>query len=188
MKNAILMHGRPDKEEWDDPDFPSCSNYAWLPWLQKQLIVKGIAAHTPEVPEAWKPAYPLWQKEFERYELTPETLLVGHSCGGGFIVRWLSEHKDVSVGKVVLVAPSLGLDWEDKSFFDFEIAPGLAARTKELVIFVSDDDRPGIQQAVKVLQSTIKGVRIRQFSGYGHFTHDTQVAVRFPELAEELLS
>lgn len=188
MKNAILLHGRPDKDEYYNPDVPSCSNCHWFAWLQKQLLVKDIHAQTPEVPDAWKPHYPTWQKEFERFEVTPETLLVGHSCGAGFIVRWLSEHKDTKVGKVVLVAPSLGIDWEDKSFFDFQIAPNLAARTKEIVIFVSDDDRPGIQEAVKALQSAIEGVRIRQFSGYRHFTYGAMGTEKFPELLEELLS
>lgn len=186
MKNAILLHGKPGKEEWDDPEFPSASNYAWLPWLQKQMIISGYEAHTPEVPNAWKPHYPTWQKEFERYELTPETILVGHSCGGGFIVRWLSEHREIKVGKVVLVAPSLGLSWEDRSFFDFVMDPDLASRTKELVTFISDDDNPDLQEAAKIFISTINGAKLRQFSGYGHFTHDTRVATKFPELAEEL--
>lgn len=107
MKNAIILHGKsgPGEQEYYNPDFPAASNSHWIPWLQKQLMIRDIYAQTPEVPNSWKPDYATWCKEFERYDITPETVLVGHSCGGGFLVRWLSERPDVRVDKVVLVAP-----------------------------------------------------------------------------------
>jgi predicted alpha/beta hydrolase family esterase len=187
MKNAILLHGKPGKEEYYDPTHASASNSHWFPWLQKQLLVRDIAAQTPEVPNCWKPYYPTWQKEFERYEITPDTILVGHSCGAGFIVRWLSEHKDVRVGKVVLVAPSLGKDWVKDDFFEFEIDPDLADRSKGLVIFGSDNDRPSILEAIAVFRSTIKNVQYREFPGYRHFTYGSMKTIDFPELLEETL-
>ena len=107
MKNAIILHGKPDREEYYDPKAPSMSNAHWIPWLQGQLLKQDIWAITPEVPNAYNPDWKLWCKEVERFDITPETVLVGHSCGAGFWLRWLSEHKDVKVGKVVLVAPSL---------------------------------------------------------------------------------
>ena len=188
MKNAILLHGKPSKEEYYNPAVPSCSNFHWFPWLQKQLLVRDIQAHTPEVPDAWKPHYPTWQKEFERFEITPETMLVGHSCGGGFLVRWLSEHKDIEVGKVVLVAPSLGVDWDDKGFFDFELDPNLVSRTSELVIFISDNDRPAIIETASKLRAVLNGATYREFAGYGHFTLAFMGTEKFPELLEELTS
>jgi len=190
MKNAIILHGKPDpgQEEYYNPTFPSSSNAHWLPWLQKQLIIHDIAAQTPEIPNAWKPEYEIWRKEFERYDITPTTLLVGHSCGAGFIVRWLSEHPDVRVDTVVLVAPSLGIDWDTSGFFDFKIDSDLASRTKKLVIFVADDDREAIQQAVKKLRAAIANVQYREFQGYGHFCVEDMKTTEFPELRDELLS
>ncbi len=189
MKNAIILHGKPDsgQEEYYNPNFPAASNAHWLPWLQKQLIINDIATQTPEIPKAWKPEYLTWQKEFERYDITPQTMLVGHSCGAGFIVRWLSEHPNVTVGKVVLVAPSLGIDWQDNSFFDFEIDPALVQRTQGLTMFVSDDDRDAIQQAVQNLQQTIPGSVRRDFHDYGHFCVNDMKTTEFPELRDELL-
>ncbi len=109
MRNAILLHGKPGKEEYYDSNYPSSSNAHWFPWLQKELIKRDIAAATPEVPLAFDPQYDLWVKEVDRYKITTETILVGHSCGGGFWVRYLSEHPKVHAGKVVLVAPSLAI-------------------------------------------------------------------------------
>jgi len=84
MKNAILLHGKPSKKEYLNSNTRSPSNNHWFPWLQKQLLVRDIIAQTPELPNPWRPKYPKWKKEFERYDVTSETLLVGHSCGGGF--------------------------------------------------------------------------------------------------------
>jgi uncharacterized protein len=187
MKSAIILHGKPDKEEYYNPQFPSSSNYHWIPWLQKQLIINEIKADTPEVPHAFEPQYPLWKKEFERFEVTPQTILVGHSCGGGFLVRWLSENKNIKAGKVILIAPSLDVEraWST-DFFEFEIDPDLAKRTSSVTIFNSDTDADSIQKAVKILREKITGIKYREFANYGHFTHE-DIPVEFPELLEECL-
>lgn len=188
MKNAILLHGKPGKDEYYDASTPSCSNYHWFPWLQKQLIVKDIKADTPEVPFAYDPQYELWVKEVERFEIGPETTLVGHSCGGGFWVRYLSEHKDLKVGKVILVAPSLNPEktWGAK-FFDFVIDPELVHRTKELIIYHSSNDHDGIQESVRLLREKLSGLKYVEFENMGHFTVEDMPSSEFPELAEEII-
>lgn len=187
MKKAILLHGKPDKKEYYDSSTPSSSNYHWFPWLQKQLIVNSIKTDTPEVPLAFDPQWDLWVKEVERFEIDPDTILVGHSCGAGFWVRYLSEHKDLRVGKVVLVAPSLGKDWDKRSFFDFVIDPDISKRTKGITIFYSDNDRKAIQDAVKLLQKRIPDIKMREFHGLGHFTGEDMETPEFPELLDEAL-
>lgn len=188
MKNAIILHGRPGKAEYYDPKVPSASNYHWLPWMQKQLLMNEIAANTPEVPHAFDPQYLLWKHEFERFEVSPETILIGHSTGGGFIVRWLSENKDVKVGKVVLVAPWLDTEHElTNDFFIFDMDPKSADRTRGIVIFNSDNDAADIHKSVRIIQDNIEGVILREFHGYGHFTHEDMKNPEFPELLEEAL-
>jgi predicted alpha/beta hydrolase family esterase len=93
MKNAILVPGRPDKDEHYDPKRTSNSEDHWFSWLKRQLILKDIHAVAIEPPFPFRPRYEDWKKEFERFDITPETILVGHSCGGGFLVRYLSETK-----------------------------------------------------------------------------------------------
>ncbi len=189
MQNAIIVHGKPDREEYYDENFPSCSNSHWLPWLQKQLLVRGIQAATPEIPDAWEPQYGIWKKEFERFDIDKKTILVGHSCGGGFLLRWLSEHRDLKVGKVFLVAP--WLDPKKSScpeFFDFKLDKQLVSRTAKLTVFNSDNDGPGIQESVKIILDTLKNVEYREFHEYGHFCAGDLGADEFPELLEAILS
>jgi hypothetical protein len=188
MKNAILLHGRPGRAEYYNSLVPSASNAHWFPWLQKQLLVNNILAATPEVPFAFEPKWDLWVKEVKRFEIGPDTILIGHSTGAGFWVRWLSERRDDKVGKVVLVAPYL--DVEKKSipeFFDFELDENIAGRTKGLTVFHSDDDDPEMQSTVKLLRKKLKNFEYREFHNYGHFTHRSLPDDKFPELLEECL-
>lgn len=189
MKNAIILHGKPGKEEYYDSKTPSSSNYHWIPWLQKQLIVHNIKADTPEAPYAYDPQWNLWCKEVERFEIGPETILVGHSAGGGFWFRWLSENKNVKVGRVVLIAPSYGLskNWVGSDFFKYKIDPNLVKRTSGLVIFYSDDDEQTTIDSVKKYVREVPGIDVHEFHGYGHFTHKDMKTSEFPELLEECL-
>lgn len=189
MKNAIIIHGKPSKEIYYSDKFSSSSNFAWIPWLQKQLIIKDIKADTPEMPYAYEPDYILWQKEFERFDITSDTILIGHSAGGGFLVRWLSENKDKIVGRVILVAPSI--DPAKKSsagFCNFVIDSQFVKRTKDTTIFVSDNDSDSIVQSVEILTRDVLGIKVRKFPGYGHFIPDHMKTNEFPELVRVILS
>jgi len=188
MKNAILLHGTPSKEEYYSLEYPSASNAHWFPWLQKQLLIKDIPAVTIEMPSSYLPDYSLWQTEFERFDITPETILVGHSCGGGFLVRWLSEHPEIQVGKVVLVAPWLDPNNEkENDFFDFVIDSDFPIRTKGVVIFNSEDDASDVQTSVKEIMGETDEVILREFREYGHFCLGDLGTDAFPELLEEIL-
>lgn len=54
-------------------------------------------------PQDWRPHYDDWKKVFEKNEINSDTILIGHSSGGGFLVRWLGEAK-IKIKKLILVA------------------------------------------------------------------------------------
>lgn len=183
MSNAIILHGQPTKKRYYDSTFPASSNYYWIPWLQKQLIVRDIPTATPDVPNNWKPDLATWCKEFERYDVTSDTILIGHSCGGGFLVRWLSEHPQVRSAKVVLAAPWLNpKQLEDTGdFFKFQIDQGLTDRT-DLTVLYSDDDMPQILDTVALLREELPQAAYKELHGMKHFYDDSRMT--FPELLE----
>lgn len=190
MKNAILIHGWNTKAENYDPTRPTASNDHWFPWLTKQLVLKDINTVSIEMPDGYYPRYAIWKHELERYDINGKTILVGHSCGGGFLVRWLSETKK-KVGKVVLVAPWLGLDTGkepfDEEFFKFKIDPNIAQKTKGLSIFISDDDEESVLDSVKILRDKLTGTEFKDFEGKGHFTIGSLGGPEFPELFNEVI-
>lgn len=187
MKNAIIIHGMPYKEEFFDANLPISSGRHWLPWLRKELISRGINAVTPEMPIPYNPEYEAWKNVFEQYPLTEETILVGHSCGAGFIVRYLSENT-VKVGKVVLVAPWLDPEKSlDTGMFDFTIDTDLLHKAVSFAIFSSTDDMEEVQESVAMLKSKFPTIRIVEFKDYGHFCIEDMGTDAFPELLEEII-
>lgn len=178
-KNAIIVHGKPSEESYRNSEFASASNSIWIPWLQQQLLLRDIATQTPEMLRAYQPDYIIWKRTFEQFTVTPETTLVGHSCGGGFVVQWLSEHPGVYVDRVFLVAPAFGDTLTpdaryDKpllnGFFKFTPDPQLLERVGSLHLLYSDNDSVRVDATIKLLKKTYPNMNIHEFPGYGHFT------------------
>lgn len=190
MKSAILIHGMPDKEEYLDPKTPAASNNQWFPWIQKHLSLKGVVAQTPEMPEPYRPDYEKWKEVFEQFKLQSDTILIGHSCGGGFLIRWLSEN-NVKVGKVVLVAPWINYRNDPapvEGFFDFKIDPNMVAKCDELHVFISSDDDQDELDTARMLEESVKGIKFHRFTGKGHFCVGFNLPTEeFPELLEVLM-
>lgn len=186
IKNAVIIHGKPSKEEYMDLANPAQSNRHWFPWLQKQLAIRGVIAQSLEMPEPYEPRYEKWKEVFEQIHVTQDTALIGHSCGGGFFVRWLSEEKR-NVGPVVLVAPWIDTEKElQTGFFDFTIDPTLSDRTEHTTVMYSTDDDPSIQETVRVLREKIPGATYKEFHDKGHFCTEDLVDNAFPEILDVL--
>ncbi len=187
MKNAIIIHGMPDREEHYKVDGEANSNKHWLPWLQHELILKDILAQTPEMPLPFRPVYEDWEEVFRQFDLHEETMLIGHSCGAGFLIRYLSEN-NINVGRVALVAPWIDPDHTlDTGFFDFQIDSSLLQRTKGLKVFYSTDDSHEITDGVKILREKLVGATFQEFHDKGHFCFEDLHSHEFPELRDYLL-
>ncbi|MBL8121953.1 alpha/beta hydrolase [Candidatus Saccharibacteria bacterium] len=187
MNDCVLVHGCFKEEQFRDTSGPSPSNRHWFAWLQHELLARDILTQTPEMPRPYAPDYALWSAALDQYTLSADAMLVGHSCGCGFLLRWLGERPEVRLKKLVLVAPSLGLDWSDRSFFDFTIDSALQDRIDDIVLFAADDDRQAIRDASKQIQAVLPKARVLQFETGGHFIFSTLGRAEFPELLEELL-
>ncbi len=188
MKSAIIVHGMPSEAEFRNPSNPKQSEDHWLGWLKKELTVRGITVCAPDFPEPYKPDYAAWKAVFERHAAVPDTMLIGHSLGAGFLVRWLSE-SGTEIGKVALVAPFLDPDHDEVSrdFFDFQIDPDMAVRTKGIAVFIDPADDREITESASAISAKIAGVRIFSLPGRGHFTADSMKTDAFPELLDFLL-
>lgn len=181
MKQTILIHGAPYEKEFYNPEKASPSNTNWFPWLQKQLALRDELCQALEFPKPYDPSYEQWVQVFEQMSINNETVLIGHSCGGGFLLRYLSEHSELKPKQVILVAPWLDPKHElTENFFDFQIDPSLASRTN-LEVFISSDDDEEMQTSFQKIKEVISEIHVHQFSDKGHFCEKD-----FPELLELL--
>ena len=191
MNQVILIHGAPEKEEYlGEGGWPSPSNAHWIPWVQTQLSYKEVLSQAPEMPQPYEPSYTKWCEVFEQFKISDETTLVGHSCGGGFLLRYLSEHPAITPKRVILVAPWLDPEphelEEGNDFFHFEIDPTLTSRT-DLHIMYSTDDYPPCVKSAEIIKNALPHITIHEFQSNGHFTEPDLGTKAFPELLEEIL-
>ncbi|MEX0881749.1 MAG: alpha/beta hydrolase [Candidatus Saccharimonadales bacterium] len=188
MKNVIIVHGCPsDAEKAMDPERRTYDKH-WMPWLQRKLISRGIATERPLMPEPWTPVYEKIKKEFEKYEVNNDTILVGHSCGCAFLVRWLGESK-ARIAKLILVAPWKIPDERHtarKEFYGFTIDKTIPSRVKKIVMFISDDEVEDGKMSLEIYHKSLGG-KIITLKGRGHFTLNDMKTEEFPELLKECL-
>lgn len=183
MKQVIIIHGAPSGEEFFDINEPSPSNMIWYPVIQKVLTVRGISCQTLEMPKAYDPVYEQWVNILKQMNISDETILVGHSCGGGFLLKFFSEHLEIIPKKLILVAPWIDPFQElTDRFFDFEIDVTIPQRFSVDIFMSSDDPETGMQKSFEIIQEKLPNAAYHKFNNREHFT-DKQ----FPELLEVIL-
>lgn len=186
MKNAIILHGKPSRERYENPEIPKPHRANWLPWLGRELWNHGIPAAIPPLPKPYFPVYKAWRVQFERQKINECTALIGHSAGAEFILRWLSETQE-PVERVALVAPYHDFERKYGNFSDYELDPELAQIVGRVTILNSLDDDPPIQKNVERIMTAIPGVNLITFTNHGHFRlGNNMTSEQFPELLQEL--
>lgn len=186
MKSTLIIHGTCDKDEYFDEKYPSLSNSHWFPWLQKKFLCHDILCQTPEMPKAYNPTYDDWKKTFEEFYNEDTKIIVGHSAGAGFILKWLQDNPQIKLEKLILVAPWLDLDKECADFLDFQLKDIALNNVKETILFYSKDDEKSILNSVDKILSYYKHIKVYSFVNKGHFVYST-IGSTFPELWQAII-
>ena len=136
MRTAFIFHGTEGYPEEN-----------WFPWLKKELERIGFSVIVPQFPTLKNQSLESWLKVFEQHEhlLSPDTILIGHSLGGAFLLRVLEKY-NVKIRAAFLVAAPIGIlpikNYDsDKLFvlqpFDWQ---KIKSRAGKFAIFHSDND------------------------------------------------
>lgn len=186
--NAIIIHGTTDKEEYYSDEYPSLSNSHWIPWLQKQLLMRNIDCQTPEMPSPieFQYDYSEWKTMLERFPINENTVLIGHSTGTGFLLRYLCENK-VRVESLILLAPYLDpFKEESTDFFEFDFDGELLSRIGNVHILYSKDDSKSVLESTQIIRNYYPTMHVVEFQDKEHFTEEDLNSKEFPELLELL--
>jgi predicted alpha/beta hydrolase family esterase len=187
-KKCIIIHGCPsDVEKAMNPETRTHDKH-WIPWTKKQLQSKNIETETPLMPSAWEPDYEKFKRTFEEYYVDENTILIGHSCGCAFLVRWLGETKR-KIFKLILVAPWKIPDKDDeyiKEFYIYPIDETIKERVEEIVMFTADDEEDDGKESVKIFHKSLGG-EIIELKERGHYCLGDMGTEEFPELIEVVL-
>ncbi len=178
MANAIICHGVKFKDAFDKMQIPFCASY-WYPWLQQKLILAGVPTQVPSFTNSWLPArnYAADVDILSRQQIDADTIMIGHSCGGGLLVKYLSENPGIKIGHLVLVAPWIDAQHMFPQYFNnFEPDPKLPGRVGTMDLFYSSDDHYGdmIIQGCKKLESVYPDMHVHKFHDRSHFSGDAR--------------
>ncbi len=182
MTNALILHGVCDAQEYFEMDFPSPSNAHWLPWLQQKFLRNGVLCQTPEMPKPYAPVYDDWAAVFEQFTLHNDTVIVGHSSGCGFILKWLSANPSIRLGRLVLVAPYSDPYQKYGDFLQCTLDPDLLQRVQGVDVLYSLDEKvQGVKETTELILQTYPSACYHEFVDKDHFCF-SDIGLTFPEL------
>lgn len=188
-KNCIIIHGCPSNPETAMNFETRTYIKHWIPWTKQQLTANNIPTETPMMPEPWAPVYEKFKSKFEQGNINENTILIGHSCGCAFLVRWLGETKRKNF-KLILVAPWKINDKKEalrELFYTYPIDETIKNRIKETILFTADDEEDDGKESLKIFHEALGG-KIIELKGHGHYTMDDMGTEEFPELIKEVLA
>jgi len=183
--NCIIIHGCPSNiKKAMNPETRDYDKH-WIPWLREKMEMQGIQADAPLMPEPWAPDYVKFKQEFEKYPVTENSILIGHSCGCSFLVRWLGETKK-EIAKLILVAP-----WKinpessrlEKDFYEFDIDHSIADRVKQITMFTADNEEEDGKKGLEMFHGALGG-HVIELQGHGHYVIGDMGTTEFHELLE----
>ena len=124
-------------------------------------------------------AWSIWFEKFLPY-LHDGVVLIGHSLGGGFLLRYLTENKlSIIVTQLHLVAPCV---YEVPGFnIDLTTWKGFASDVTETHLWHSSDDTIVPIAQSERFAAVYPPAQLHQFSDRFHFLTET-----FPELLAEI--
>jgi len=185
MKKVFILHGCPSsKKEGQEQTYAK----HWMPWAERELAERGYKVIRPMMPEPWAPSYEAFKAEFEKNDIPKDVVLIGHSCGAAFLVRWLGDTKR-EAAKLVLVAPWRIPDENDvgrEEYYGYEIDKTIPERVSDIVMFTSDTEEDEGKESVKIFHEALGG-KLIELKNKGHYTLSEMGGEKFPELILEIV-
>lgn len=179
MKSAFIIHGA-----YANPDIN------WYPWLKTELEKLGYTVFTPKFPTPEHQSLQAWMEVFAPYRknLSPESIIIGHSVGCAFALH-LIEEVAVQVNGTFLVAPFIhelpheGFNLVNATFittpFNWKSIHESMGRVK---VLASDND-PYVPIETSKEVADLLGIKVQTVSGRGHFDAASDT-YQLPELVE----
>jgi predicted alpha/beta hydrolase family esterase len=187
-KKCIIIHGCfPDAGKAMNPETRADYRY-WALWIKEQLTKNDFETQTPLMPSFCQPDYEKFRVVFEKYAVDENTILVGHSCGCAFLVRWLGETKR-KISKLILVAPwKVAKEGDEfrKKFYDYSIDESIKERVDQIVMFTADNESADGKESLKIFHNALGG-EVVELKGRGHYLTGNFGTDELPELLEKIL-
>jgi predicted alpha/beta hydrolase family esterase len=158
----------------------------WKPWLRKNLGDEYEVV-IPQMPNKTNAQYVEWKIWFEKIlnKLNKEIILIGHSLGGAFLSKYLTENKiDKDVKAVFLVAAVYEYDSDGNALFSFQLPKtSISLQTDKIYLYHSKDDPVVPFSELYKYTNALPNAEVRVLEDKRHINQE-----QFPELLNDIMS
>jgi uncharacterized protein len=194
-RQVIVIHGGDTFDTYEEYisflknfklDFKRFQSKSWKDTLPDNLG-KVVEVISPEMPNPTNAKYIEWKIWFEKFipYLREDLIFVGHSLGGIFLAKYLSENDfPKKITATFLVSAPFDDNDKDYSLVDFSLPDSLNNLQKqggEIHIYHSSDDKIVPFEDLNKYKKVLPGAMVREFGNRGHFQQE-----EFPEIIEEI--
>jgi hypothetical protein len=168
-------------------DFERAQRKGWKSTFQESLG-EQFEVISPRLPNANNAKYEEWKIWFEKYipYMRGGIVLVGHSLGGMFLAKYLSENTlPVRIAATFLVAAPFDLDSE-RQIVEFTLPESLTRLEEQggkVYLFQSSDDPVVEFGELSKYQAALPSAEAVTFTDRGHFDQES-----LPELNERIFA
>lgn len=193
-KQVLVIHGGSAYEMYDEyladlivreVTFERLNFKGWKLRLG-ELLGDGYQVLNPQMPNSQNARYAEWKIWFEKLILLLEddAVLVGHSLGGIFLAKYLSENEYPKKIKATFLVASPYNTENEHPLVDFIISKDLSLLEKqggEIHIYHSKDDQIVPYTNFLSYKESLPNAQVHIFEDQGHFHQES-----FPELIEDI--
>lgn len=194
-RQVVVIHGGNVFDTYEDyfaylrdekePRFETMGDKDWKDTLQRDLG-EDFAVIQPSMPNKQNAKYAEWKIWFEKHipHLQDEIILVGHSLGGVFLVKYLSDNDfPTEISATFLVSAPFDAMESEYDLGNF-VAPDDLSRLRmqggDIYIYHSKDD-PVVDFAdAEKYADKLPEAQLKTFTDKGHFNAD------LPEIVEDI--
>lgn len=196
MKQLVFVHGGTPYNSYEEYlnslkqtqyDPARDNRRRWKDSLQERFGSEwNILA--PVMPSKYNAKYLEWKIWFDKVVsfIEEDTVLVGHSLGGIFLVKYLAENKlPKNITATFLIAAPYDTDGASYSLDDFKLPQNidlLPGQAGKLFLYYSTDDGTVPIGNLEKYKERLPKAEVRLYKDKGHFNQE-----EFPELIKEIL-
>jgi valyl-tRNA synthetase len=149
---------------------------SWKKNLQKNFNDSHVQVIYPSFPDKLNAKYEAWKIWFEKILIQTETnnlSLLGHSLGGNFLIKYLSEN-DLKIKNLYLIASCLNIG----DFITNDDFSKISQNCENIKIYHSKDDKIVDFKIAKILKEKLPKAKLFEFENKGHFVEKDFVELK----------
>jgi len=159
---------------------------SWKTTLQERLG-DNFEVILPRMPNPFDARYAEWKIWFDKLVpfLSDGVVFVGHSLGGIFLAKYLSENKfPKTITATILISAPFDGEGDEESLVDFILPSSLELFERQggkIFVYRSEDDTSVLPIQCEKYKKALPSAQTMIFEDRGHFTQE-----EFPELVKHI--